>query len=262
MNPIPDNALPNYDRDEIKDPAAFFRTLFHLRDIKEERAIPAVVTDYDAKTGEVTALPMAKYTFDTRDGEAEADRDQIKVRALHVCHGGYSISIPILKGDTGWIIAGDRNCKSAIDKNSNIVANDLTDEELKDKTEKPDDHTLLSFENGFFLPFSWNVEKLGASDSLIIRNVSKDDKPNIEDSHGVNEKYPWSMIEIRRDGMVNVYGQGTKFTVRKEGLYVNDEPFKGGGKITLKCEDEYKNIRINGKDSDTGNEFTIGVRYI
>ena len=47
MTPIPENALPNYDKRTIEDPSAFFRTLFHLRDIKEERAIPAVVKDYD-----------------------------------------------------------------------------------------------------------------------------------------------------------------------------------------------------------------------
>ena len=68
MTPIPENALPNYDKRTIEDPSAFFRTLFHLRDIKEERAIPAIVKEYDSKTGEVKVLTMAKYTFDTRYG--------------------------------------------------------------------------------------------------------------------------------------------------------------------------------------------------
>ena len=234
MTPIPENALPNYDKRTIEDPSAFFRTLFHLRDIKEERAIPAVVKDYDAKTGEVTVLPMAKYTFDTRDGEAEVDRETVKVRALKICQGGYSISLPIFKGDTGWLIAGDRRCGAAIEKNGEIVVRDLTDEELKDKTAKPDDCSILNFENGFFIPFSWSVEGIGEEKSLIIRNMSKDEELNLENRHGVYGTYPWSMIEIQRDGMVNAYGQGRKFTVRKEGLYLDDRPLKFLDDIVLK----------------------------
>ena len=255
MTPIPENALPNYDKRTIEDPSAFFRTLFHLRDIKEERAIPAVVKDYDAKTGEVTVLPMAKYTFDTRDGEAEVDRETVKVRALKICQGGYSISLPIFKGDTGWLIAGDRRCGAAIKKNGEIVVRDLTDEELKDKTAKPDDCSILNFENGFFVPFSWELEDAeknpngnfvirNARDKIcekelenefgVVRDYKGDDVPFIEDLNGKTHsidgayhgRYAWSMIEIQRDGMVNAYGQGRKFTVRKEGLYLDDKPLK------------------------------------
>lgn len=242
MTPIPENALPNYDKRTIEDPSAFFRTLFHLRDIKEERAIPAVVKDYDAKTGEVTVLPMAKYTFDTRDGEAEVDRETVKVRALKICQGGYSISLPIFKGDTGWLIAGDRRCGAAIEKNGEIVVRDLTDDELKDKTAKPDDCSLLNFENGFFIPFSWSVESIGDEKSLVIRNVSKDEELNLENSHGVYGTYPWSMIEIQRDGMVNAYGGGTKFSIGKEGLYLND-------KLTFTHGNGLNTIIGNTKDS-------------
>lgn len=242
MTPIPENALPNYDKRTIEDPSAFFRTLFHLRDIKEERAIPAVVKDYDAKTGEVTVLPMAKYTFDTRDGEAEVDRETVKVRALKICQGGYSISLPIFKGDTGWLIAGDRRCGAAIEKNGEIVVRDLTDDELKDKTAKPDDCSLLNFENGFFIPFSWSVESIGDEKSLVIRNVSKDEELNLENSHGVYGTYPWSMIEIRRDGTVNAYGGGTKFSIGKEGLYLND-------KLTFTHGNGLNTIIGNTKDS-------------
>ena len=260
MTPIPENALPNYDKRTIEDPSAFFRTLFHLRDIKEERAIPAVVKDYDAKTGEVTVLPMAKYTFDTRDGEAEVDRETVKVRALRICQGGYSISLPIFKGDTGWLIAGDRRCGAAIEKNGEIVVRDLTDEELKDKTAKPDDCSILNFENGFFVPFSWSVESIGDEKSLVIRNVSKDEELNLANNHGVYGTYPWSMIEIRRDGMVNAYGQGRKFTVRKEGLYLDDKPLKFLDDLILK---EGEGIEIEKTVLDDGKiQFAIGNKGV
>ena len=260
MTPIPENALPNYDKRTIEDPSAFFRTLFHLRDIKEERAIPAVVKDYDAKTGEVTVLPMAKYTFDTRDGEAEVDRETVKVRALKICQGGYSISLPIFKGDTGWLIAGDRRCGAAIEKNGEIVVRDLTDEELKDRTAKPNDCSILNFENGFFIPFSWSVESIGDEKSLIIRNMSKDEELNLANNHGIYGTYPWSMIEIQRDGTVNAYGQGRKFTVRKEGLYLDDKPLKFLDDLILK---EGEGIEIEKTIIDSGKiQFSIGNKGV
>ena len=261
MTPIPENALPNYDKRTIEDPSAFFRTLFHLRDIKEERAIPAIVKDYDTKTGEVTVLPMAKYTFDTRDGEAEVDRETVKVRALKVCQGGYSISLPIFKGDTGWLIAGDRRCGAAIEKNGEIVVRGLTDEELKDKTAKPDDCSILNFENGFFVPFSWNVESIGDEKSLIIRNVSKDEELNLANNHGVYGTYPWSMIEIRRDGMVNAYGGGTKFSIGKEGLYLNDKlTFTHGNGLNTLIGNTKDSVPIAGDVEIVGVDENVEVK--
>lgn len=261
MTPIPENALPNYDKRTIEDPSAFFRTLFHLRDIKEERAIPAVVKDYDAKTGDVMVLPMAKYTFDTRDGEAEIDRETVKVRALKICQGGYSISLPIFKGDTGWLIAGDRRCGAAIEKNREIVVRDLTDEELKNKTAKPDDCSLLNFENGFFIPFSWSVESIGEEKSLIIRNMSKDEELNLENNHGVYGTYPWSMIEIQRDGMVNAYGGGTKFSIGKEGLFLNDKlTFTHGNGLNTIIGNTEDSVPIAGDVEIVGVDGNVEVK--
>ena len=170
------------------------------------------------------------------------DRETVKVRALRICQGGYSISLPIFKGDTGWLIAGDRRCGAAIEKNGEIVVRDLTDEELNDKTAKPDDCSILNFENGFFIPFSWSVESIGDEKSLVIRNVSKDEELNLANNHGVYGTYPWSMIEIRRDGMVNAYGGGTKFSIGKEGLYLND-------KLTFTHGNGLNTIIGNTKDS-------------
>lgn len=289
MTPIPENALPNYDKRTIEDPSAFFRTLFHLRDIKEERAVPAVVKDYDAKTGEVTVLPMAKYTFDTRDGEAEVDRETVKVRALKICQGGYSISLPIFKGDTGWLIAGDRRCGAAIEKNGEIVVRDLTDEELKDKTAKPDDCSLLNFENGFFVPFSWELEdaEKNPNGNFVIRNtrdkicekelenefgVVRDDKgddvPFIEDLNGKTHsidgvyhgQYAWSMIELEKEGSVNLYGQGRKFTVRSEGLYLDDRPLKFLNDLVLTEGEGIEITKILCEDGKI--EFKIGNKGV
>lgn len=252
-----ENALPGYDKQEIEEPIGFFRTLFRLKDITTERAIPAVVVDYNKKNGTVTVLPMAKVEYDTRNGAVSEDRETVTVRVLKICQGGYSISLPIFKGDTGWLIAGDRKCGKAIEKNGEIVIRDLNEDELKDRSESPDDCSILNFSNGFFLPFSWELEDAdkNPNGNYVIRNVRdqigdkelenefgvvrddmNNDVPFTEEPNGKTHsldgkyhgKYVWSMIELESSGIVNLYGQGKKFSVRKDGLYLDDKLIEFG----------------------------------
>ena len=237
----PDNALPNYDKAEIQDPAAFFRTLFHLRDIREERAVPAIVTDYDAKTGFVTVIPMPKYTFDTRDGEVEVDREKVIVRTLRFFHGGYVISLPILKGDTGWLISGDRNCASSMKKNGKILEKDLEDDEAEKGTMKPDDGTLLSFSNRFFLPFSFANAPETIGEGFVIRKFREDD----EDEEDFTE------IRIADDA-ITVKNKKVSAKVTAESV----EVVRDDEKLTL----DENGLSFDGKNDEDVNIIT-DIRY-
>lgn len=237
----PDNALPNYDKAEIQDPAAFFRTLFHLRDIGEERAVPAIVADYDAKTGFVTVIPMPKYTFDTRDGEVEVDREKVVVRTLRFFHGGYVISLPILKGDTGWLVSGDRNCASSMEKNGKILEKDLDGDEVEKGTMKPDDGTLLSFSNGFFFPFSFANTPEAIGEGFVIRKFREDDK-NEDD-----------FTEVRiSDDTITVKNKKTSVKVAAESV----EIVRDDEKLTL----DDKGLSFDGKKDEDVTMLTA-LRY-
>ena len=164
------NALPGYDKDEIGDPVGFFRTLFRLKDIQEERIIPAIVIDKDEKTGLLKVLPLLKRTFNTKTGDINIDRDVVTARPLRICHGGFSISIPLLKGDSGILLASDRKYEEAAKKNVEPIVGNQSDEQLEGKTAAPDDCTILRFDGGFFIPFSF-IPETGNGNSLFISNI-------------------------------------------------------------------------------------------
>lgn len=208
----PSDALPGYDKAGIKTAIGFFQALFRVKDMQDERAVPAIVTDYNERTGYVTVRPMPQYSFDTAEGEVSADREEVTVRMFRQFYGGYIISIPILKGDTGWLIAGDRKCEAAIGKNSELIDKDLKDGDLKGRTHAPDDCAMMNFGNGFFIPFSFANKPDTIGRSFVIRKYRKEDEGEedfteirIDDdviclkSKKVSAKISPSAVEIVRD---------------------------------------------------------------
>ena len=265
MNEEIKNALPSYDKEAIKDPVEFFRSLFRMCEMSKESAIPCVVTEYDSKTGLVTVLPLAKYAFDTMDGEVSADRETVKVRAFSIRHGGYAISAPIYKGDTGWLIAGDRFCDSAIKKNSEQPEKDLTDDELKDRSEVPNDCSLFKFANGFFLPFSFASPIRNADGSLVIRKFRKDD---VKDEDFTEIKIGESGIIVRdRKYKITTSEKSIAVESGEEKLILDERGLSFDGKIdkTIKVVTDIRynssNHRIEKKTTpmDQRGSFIVNV---
>lgn len=238
MNDDVKNALPGYDKDEIGDPVGFFRTLFRLKDIQEERSIPAIVVDKNEKTGILKVRPLLKRTFNTKTGDISIDRDIVTARPLKICHGGFAISIPLLKGDSGILFATDRKYEEAAKKNMEPIVGNQNEEQLKDRTAEPDDCSILRFDGGFFLPCSF-VPDTGNGNSLVIRGIrnanGEVDFTNTDTAHGVNA---WSSVEIESGGRINICGNGNRLSVREGGLYYEGESQKTVKLITDLDEDE------------------------
>lgn len=211
MNPA--KLLPQFNRGAIETPTGFFKTLFRLHETGRECALPAIVEQYDRTHGIVYVKPLAKRVAETVDNkEALSDRPVYKVHAVRFMHGGCVFDAPIYKGDTGWIVAGDRNCKSAIADNSEVLQEPQTDEEPRNKgAARPDDNSLASFAWGFFIPDSWGDSGLSDSDGLVIS------------------------------------GKGGKIEIRDDGIYVDGEKL-GVKTLTYKTEDEEKSIKIFASD--------------
>lgn len=211
MNPA--KLLPQFNRGAIETPTGFFKTLFRLHETGRECVLPAIVEQYDRAHGIVYVKPLAKRVAETVDNkETLSDRPVYKVHAVRFMHGGCVFDAPIYKGDTGWIVAGDRNCKSAIADNSEVLQEPQRDEEPRNKgAARPDDNSLASFAWGFFIPDSWGNSGFSDSDGLVIS------------------------------------GKGGKIEIRDDGIYVDGEKL-GVKTLTYKTEDEEKSIKIFASD--------------
>ena len=166
-----EDRLPQFDRAKIKTPIGFFSTLFRLMRISEEFAIPAIVKEYNRNTGIVKVQPLvSNLADDINNQEVEIPRSEYEVHVVRFAHGGYVVDAPLFVGDTGWLIAGDRNSTSAIKANSTILEEDQTDENSPNEGyKKPDDNSLKSFAWGFFIPDTWGITDFTEEDGLVVR---------------------------------------------------------------------------------------------
>ena len=219
--------LPQYDRGKCKTELGFIQTLFRLKEVDKQGVIPAIVRSYDRKTGIATVQPIVTYVVDTKEGEKLIPRSTYDVSVIRFAHGGFVIDAPLFVGDTGWLIAADRNAKDAKEANSKILNADQDDENPSNEGfKRPTDDSLRSFSWGFFIPDTWGDTELTNNDGLVIKDV--DEKNVIALNDGA--------IEIKRgDNIISISDKGitmeersgnNKVIVSKSGITASSENAK------------------------------------
>ena len=211
--------LPKYDRGKCKTELGFFQTLFRLKEVDKQGVIPAIVRSYDRKTGIATVQPIVTYVVDTKEGEKLIPRGTYDVSVIRFAHGGFVIDAPLFAGDTGWLIAADRNAKDAKEANSKILNADQDDENPSNEGfKRPTDDSLRSFSWGFFIPDTWGDTELTKNDGLVIKDV--DEKNVIALNDGAIEiKRGDNIISISDNGITMKERSGNnKVIVSKSGI--------------------------------------------
>ena len=219
--------LPQYDRGKCKTELGFIQTLFRLKEVDKQSVIPAIVRSYDRKTGIATVQPIVTYVVDTKEGEKLIPRSTYDVSVIRFAHGGFVIDAPLFVGDTGWLIAADRNAKDAKEANSKILNADQDDENPSNEGfKRPTDDSLRSFSWGFFIPDTWGDTELTNNDGLVIKDV--DEKNVIALNDGAIEiKRGDNIISISDNGITMEERSGNnKVIVSKSGITASSENAK------------------------------------
>lgn len=143
---------PSFNPAAQDSPAIAFEYITRnlLKDTKV--CIPAVVSDYDRANNTVTVQPAI--TEPTESGEY-VNSTAIKVPALQLSGGGFVISFPFKSGDTGWLVACDRDI--SLFKQGKTVSN-------------PNTNRIHSLEDSFFIP-DYVSSATAASDDLVIKQI-------------------------------------------------------------------------------------------
>ena len=201
--------LPQYDRGKCKTELGFFQTLFRLKEVDKQGVVPAIVRSYNRKTGIATVQPIVTYVVDTKEGEKLIPRGTYDISVIRFAHGGFVIDAPLFTGDTGWLVAADRNAKDAKEANSKILNADQDDENPSNEGfKRPTDDSLRSFSWGFFIPDTWGDTELTKNDGLVIKDV---DEKNV--------------ISISDDG-ITIRSGNNKVIVSKSGITASSENAK------------------------------------
>lgn len=101
-----ENIDVNYSFDELVNPLLAWKKIFNNFSMEFENMLPAIVQNYDRVNNIVSIQCAISHT--TVKGEV-VDRVLIKVPCFNPCGSGVGINFPLQKGDTGWVIACDRD---------------------------------------------------------------------------------------------------------------------------------------------------------
>ena len=217
-----------YDIGKMEAEPTYIDELFHQMDIPREHCIPCIVVAYGASANTVDVQPLPNHTRDNGTSIEEIPRPELKsIPVLHFAHGGFEIKAPLFVGDTGYVIAADRNCHELIEKNKTQLYADDADHELNEGAGIPDDYSLAQFASGFFVPCSWATSEQDDDEkgALVIKGIGKassDDK--------------WQRIILKNDGTITIEVADRKLTVGSDGIVFDG---KTEAKLSLIADLQY-----------------------
>ena len=248
-----------FDIAETKTPVGFFKALFRLTDATREGCIPAVVVQREDERGLIRVLPIAKTMMQTKDKLIGENKKPLWVRPFKIFHGGFHIHAPLFIGDTGYLIAIDRDCMTAIQKNEKPVEKDGNLDELKEKnTSNPDDLTPQRYNYGFFLPCSWVL-----NDGELLKEHFNRDEGTLKDKFVVSngkkiDENESCYITISRDGVIEIHSTNSFARVSEEAIDLMRRDSLDDGEY--KDEDGNTHIKNSSVVRSHGNGVEIG-RY-
>ena len=248
-----------FDIAETKTPVGFFKALFRLTDATREGCIPAVVVQREDERGLIRVLPIAKTMMQTKDKLIGENKKPLWVRPFKIFHGGFHIYAPLFIGDTGYLIAIDRDCMTAIQKNEKPVEKDGNLDELKEKnTSNPDDLTPQRYNYGFFLPCSWVL-----NDGELLKEYFNRDEGTLKDKFVVSngkkiDEDESCYITISRDGVIEIHSTNSLARMSKDSVDLMCRDSLDDGEY--KDEDGNTHIKNSSVVRSHGNGVEIG-RY-
>ena len=248
-----------FDIAETKTPVGFFKALFRLTDATREGCIPAVVVQREDERGLIRVLPIAKTMKQTKDKLIGENKKPLWVRPFKIFHGGFHIHAPLFIGDTGYLIAIDRDCMTAIQKNEKPVEKDGNLDELKEKnTSNPDDLTPQRYNYGFFLPCSWVL-----NDGELLKEHFNRDEGTLKDKFVVSngkkiDEDESCYITISREGVIEIHSTNSLARVSKDSVDLICRDSLDDGEY--KDEDGNTHIKNSSIVHSHGNGVEIG-RY-
>lgn len=189
------------DRSVTDSPERIFEALFRVHDMRFEVCLPAIVRDYNRNSHLALVQPLVNMV--SSEGK-QLERAPILVPVRRVMYGEFMVDFPLNIGDTGWVIAGDRDSENALLANSGNVTSSSNPNE---GGQRPATRLLHKYRFGFFIPDRWGTINLS----------TKDDDPNYMEGQnvdGANVDYKnlavirsqsgKTMIALSKDGDVEI----------------------------------------------------------
>lgn len=131
-----------------------------------EKVLPGIVQSYDRNTNRATIQPAI--TGIASQGQKISREPLINIPVFCMAGGGIVLSFPIKQGDTGWLIASDRNIS-------------IFKQSLEESA--PNDFRKHTFQDAFFLPDKINDISVSNDDdgAVVIQTLDGGTKFSLKD---------------------------------------------------------------------------------
>ena len=203
------------DRSVTDSPERIFEALFRVHDMRFEVCLPAIVRDYNRNSHLALVQPLVNMV--SSEGE-QLERAPILVPVRRVMYGEFMVDFPLNIGDTGWVIAGDRDSENALLANSSDVTSESNPNE---GGQRPATRLLHKYRFGFFIPDRWGTINLS----------TKEGDPNYMDGQNVDGQH----VDYKDLAVIRSQNGKTMIALSKD----------GDVEITLNRQGANSNLTIN-----------------
>ena len=162
--------IPSYNPADVNTLSGLNNVLQDKLAMQIECSIPAIVQSYDRTLNRATVKPAI--TGVASQGQKVSKEPLINIPVFCMCGGGIVMSFPVKEGDTGWLIANDRNIS-------------IFKQNLEESA--PNDYRKHSFIDGFFLPDKINDISISNDDegAIVIQTLDGLTKFSLKEN-GIN----------------------------------------------------------------------------
>ena len=130
-----------------------------------KKVCPGIIQSYDRQTNRAVVKPAI--TGIASQGQKVPKENLVNIPVLNLSGGGVVLSFPIKQGDTGWLIAADRNIS--------IFKQNLVES-------APNDYRKHCFEDSFFIPDKINDLNILDNDSFIIQTIDGETSSSLKEN--------------------------------------------------------------------------------
>lgn len=229
----------SFNQVDIEREDEFIHTILRFYKIQQNICLPAIVRKVYPEKHTVDAELLCSYV--TTDGKEIKRALLSEIPWKQMRHGGFFIDFPISVGDTGWVIAGDRDSEKIRESNSD------TDISKNKGSAMPETNGIDEFQYGVFIPDSWAKPNEKAKDSLVIGTRDNNGNVNgyisLDKNGGFEVDNDNGHIELSSDGSIILSNKNCVIKVSADGnCIVSNE----NGKIELTPDGKFKASNNHG----------------
>ena len=214
------------DADLYGNPEAIFQRIQFCHDLSFECAMPAKITKVN-NDHTAYAQPLIKLMSSI----SSIEQVPILVTTLWTFHGDFEIHHPLNVGDTGWLVAADRNTDLVKQYNCE------RDETKNNGAQQPNsDKNLHRYRFGFFIPDRWDRQDYPK------QTVPKE----LQDCFYIQDRNGYVQMLLDEDGRIAITAKsaveiyGDLFTYDGNATFGGDVTFKGD--VKANCD-----VTVDGK---------------